>query len=69
MAFETTYEEFLSRVTEQRGAEEAAVMCRPYARSFAADARKMAAAAAFEDVARLLRLAGQMDPDLWQESR
>ncbi|MFG2976289.1 hypothetical protein ACGFYY_25315 [Streptomyces sp. NPDC048331] len=67
MAFETTYEAFLARATAQRGAEEAQAICLPYARTFARNAREMAASAAPDDAAQLLRLAAQMDPDLRQE--
>lgn len=63
MAFETTYEAFHARVTEQDGAAEADRRCPVYARAFAASCREQAHTAPPEDVALLLRLADQMDPD------
>ncbi|MFJ1865534.1 hypothetical protein ACIOD1_12965 [Streptomyces sp. NPDC088097] len=63
MAFETTYEAFLARVTAQRGPAEARAMCEPFARNLSGDIQALATDADPDDAAQFLRLADQMDPD------
>lgn len=63
MAFETTYKAFHARVTAQHGPAEADRICPEYARHFAAACREQSRTAPPDDVAVLLRLADQMNPD------
>ncbi|HEX5543464.1 MAG TPA: hypothetical protein VFX60_18250 [Micromonospora sp.] len=64
MSFETTFEEFVERLTRQYGRDEALRTAVPFCRDFARTLREQAETEGAEDPAALRRLADQMDPDL-----